>query len=354
MYETIDEAYNSIEVKNVYSVSDNQIMHLKHEHSIAYNYQIDEGIGASIKDEGSLPDVAPAHSHLDAMSEADADGELEEDTEVIPEPLSDTEYTPKRSRARKARSPRASPQYHPLKSGRIHKSSSKARGNVICKQCEHAPFKDTTALQRHITSSHTRAFICVFNFAGCGATFTSKNEWKRHVSSQHLNLTAWVCDIGTCGKNNSSGKSKPAEFNRKDLFTQHLRRMHTPFQVKRNKDKKNLEWEEKLKDLQKECLVMKREPPMQLACPLPGCGAYFEGQGTWDDRMEHVGKHLEKAAAGVGECVRQEDDALLVEWAAREGILMRKPGFSGWRLCVDNGNGKKDEDRDADGEEEFL
>jgi hypothetical protein len=353
MFESIDEGYNSIDMKNVYPMDDNQIPHMKHEHSTRYSYQVDEGLGASIKDEGSLPDITASQSHVDAMSEADADGEAEEDIEPIPEPVSDAEYTPKPSRTRKVRSPRTS-QYHHIKSGRIHKSPPKSRNNLTCKQCEHVPFKDTTALQRHITSSHTRAFVCVFYFAGCKATFTSKNEWKRHVSSQHLNLTAWVCDQGTCGKNHASGKGKPAEFNRKDLFTQHLRRMHTPFQVKRNKDKKNMEWEERLKDLQKECLITKREPPNQLTCPLQSCGLYFEGQGTWDDRMEHVGKHLEKAAAGVGEHVRQEDDTLLVEWALKEGIVQVKPGYVGvYQLCVDPGSAKKDEDRDADGEEDF-
>jgi hypothetical protein len=354
MYESIDEGYNSINTKNGYAMDDNQVIHLKNDQHITYNYQIDEGIGASIKGDGSLPDVANSQSHTDDMSEADADGESEEDVEAIPEPVSDEEYTPKRTRSRKARYPKVSPQYHPIKSGRVHKTPTKSRGNLNCKQCDHTPFKDPTSLQRHVTSSHTRAFICVFDFAGCNATFTSKNEWKRHVSSQHLNLTAWVCDLGICGKNHASGKSKPAEFNRKDLFTQHLRRMHTPFQVKRNKDRKNAEWEEKLKDLQRECLITKREPPMQLACPLQSCGVHFEGQGTWDDMMEHVGKHLEKAASGLGESVNQEDDGLLVEWALKEGILQNKAGYVGaYQLSLDSGNGKKEQDRDADGEEEY-
>ena len=31
-------------------------------------------------------------------------------------------------------------------------------------------------------------FNCVFDFAGCKATFAKKNEWKRHVATQHLLL----------------------------------------------------------------------------------------------------------------------------------------------------------------------
>jgi hypothetical protein len=67
---------------------------------------------------------------------------------------------------------------------------------------------------------------------------------------------------------------------------------------------------EKLKELAVSCLRVKR-PPSRLLCPVGSCGTVFEGQGCWDDRMEHVGKHLEKAAASTGAYkfeVRQEDD----------------------------------------------
>lgn len=47
--------------------------------------------------------------------------------------------------------------------------------------------KDIESPQEDIISEQIRPYVCVFNFAGCTSTFTSKNEWKRHVKSQHLN-----------------------------------------------------------------------------------------------------------------------------------------------------------------------
>jgi len=78
----------------------------------------------------------------------------------------------------------------------------------------------------------------------------------------------------------------------------------------------------------------------------------FEGQACWDERMEHVGKHLEKAASspGAGKFeVHQEDDTLLVDWALREHIVERTV-VGGFRLAgqwFESG-----EDADAEGEEE--
>ncbi|TKA71641.1 hypothetical protein B0A55_07574 [Friedmanniomyces simplex] len=65
-----------------------------------------------------------------------------------------------------------------------------------------------------------RTFPCPFAQYGCTSTFGSKNEWKRHVYTQHLRLGIWRCD--QC----SNGDRRPHDFNRKDLFVQHVRRMH--------------------------------------------------------------------------------------------------------------------------------
>lgn len=72
----------------------------------------------------------------------------------------------------------------------------------------------------------------------------------------------------------------------------------------------------------------------------------FEGKGSWDERMEHVGKHLEKvgggAAAGNGASSKADAithreiaegvDGDLLQWSLREGIVEEKVG-GGWRLC---------------------
>ena len=354
-----DEGYDEMAMKTEYTTDiDNRMF--KTEGGHAYRYPSDEGLGASIKDEGSPQNSTIHVEHVEADdlsdADADADGDIDQDsvTGVIGADDDDVEYTPKSTRTRKraASTPKTSP---PNKRSRTKASpSTKAsKGQHQCKTCDHAPFKDAGALQRHTANAHTRAFICVFAFAGCHSTFASKNEWKRHVSSQHLNLSAWVCELQACSKVLTTPKSggpptKGSEFNRKDLFTQHLRRMHAPFAVKRMQ-KKNPEWEEKLKELAVSCLKVKRLPPTRLLCPVGNCGTVFEGQSCWDDRMEHVGKHLEKAAAsGPYHEVRQEDDNLLVQWALREGIVEVRG--NGYRLCM--GGRDRVEDEDAEGEEE--
>ncbi|CAG8949969.1 hypothetical protein HYFRA_00004301 [Hymenoscyphus fraxineus] len=368
IYEGGDEGYGALDMKNEYAVEVKQEQH----HSQAYQYhEIDEGIGASIKDEASPQASGSVQTHnsdIDAEGEDDEDEdandeevEEEEDPIQIPEPVSDTEYTPKRTSRRK---PHRASHSKSSKSGRVSKSTNTSKprtSSLTCKQCPSLPipFRTTTDLHTHITKTHQhqlRAYTCVFHFAGCPSTFTSKNEWKRHVSSQHLNLTAWVCELGLCAKS-----ARKSEFNRKDLFTQHLRRMHTPSSIKRGaSSKKNGEWEERVKELQRCCVVVKREAPELVGCPVRGCESFFEGKGAWDERMEHVGKHLEKGIMeGLGVQVNQGDDAHLVRWALGEGIIEEKLGCGGgrFRLCVAEkerkGRGASEEgDVDAEGEED--
>ncbi|KAH8801725.1 hypothetical protein F5884DRAFT_525870 [Xylogone sp. PMI_703] len=196
-----------------------------------------------------------------------------------------------------------------------------------CSLCSHAPFKDSSSLRKHIAAAHTRPFPCAFSFAGCTSTFGSKNEWKRHIASQHLCLTYYRCS--SCPQSTVEGKGN--EFNRKDLFTQHLRRMHAPFAIKKaiakGDSKLQLEWETHVKEMQASCLVIRRSPPQRSACPKPDCSNVFEGAGSWDDWTEHVGRHMEKGEAG-----RLGVDRLLARWALEEGIIERKEDGE-YRLC---------------------
>jgi hypothetical protein len=195
-----------------------------------------------------------------------------------------------------------------------------------CSLCSHAPFKDSSSLRKHIAAAHTRPFPCAFSFAGCSSTFGSKNEWKRHIASQHLCLTFYRCS--SCPQSTVEGKGN--EFNRKDLFTQHLRRMHAPFAIKKaiakGDSKLQLEWETHVKEMQASCLVHRRQPPQRSACPKPDCSNVFEGAGSWDDWTEHVGRHMEKGEAG-----RLGVDKLLARWALEEGIIERR-GDGEYRL----------------------
>jgi hypothetical protein len=310
-----DESYMDMEMQSDYIEVDHPFFKPQgaRRHT-SYPHSNDEGLGASIQD-GNSPQEPGEHGDV---SDPDADNEAET---FVAHPTSDTEYSPKSTRPRKRRASKAS-------------SSPAVKRGRTTKPVPKAAAKDS------LNSTHARAFICVFGFAGCTSTFASKNEWKRHVSSQHLNLNSWVCELGPCGKVQNQSKKdggdlvKGSEFNRKDLFTQHLRRMHAPFAVKRQ-NKTKPEWEERVKELQVSSLRVKRQPPTQLACPLGDCDALFEGYTCWDDRMEHVAKHLEKAAVSGGMdkfSVEQEDDNFLVNWALTECIIEPKAG-GGYKLC---------------------
>ncbi|KAL5889798.1 hypothetical protein ACKVWC_005026 [Pyricularia oryzae] len=210
------------------------------------------------------------------------------------------------------------------------------RLDTRCNMCTHAPFKDSSSLRKHIAAAHTRPFPCAFSFAGCTSTFGSKNEWKRHISSQHLCLQYYRCS--SCPLSAIEGKGN--EFNRKDLFTQHLRRMHAPFAIKKSiksDGKLQTEWDSHVKEMQQTCLVTRRKPPQKSACPKAGCQTIFEGPTSWDEWTEHVGRHMEK---GDGQSIGV--DGFLAKWALEEGIIERKEDGE-YRLCnQDELPGKKD------------
>ncbi|KAJ4306187.1 hypothetical protein N0V88_000983 [Collariella sp. IMI 366227] len=85
--------------------------------------------------------------------------------------------------------------------------------------CTQRKFTSQSDLDAHTKKHHNRPFNCVFDFAGCPSTFASKNEWKRHVATQHLLLNYYVCTDGACAtKPPPSSPCTGAIFNRKDLF----------------------------------------------------------------------------------------------------------------------------------------
>ncbi|KAL2128385.1 hypothetical protein VTI74DRAFT_9255 [Chaetomium olivicolor] len=214
---------------------------------------------------------------------------------------------------------------------------------VRCDHCTHAPFKDSSSLRKHIAAAHTRPFPCAFSFAGCTSTFGSKNEWKRHISSQHLCLQYYRCS--SCPQSSADGKGN--EFNRKDLFTQHLRRMHAPFAIKKaiskGDGKLQADWDAHVKEMQASCLVTRRQPPQRSACPKPDCQSVFEGPGSWDEWTEHVGRHMEK-----GEANRMGVDGLLAQWALDEGII-ETVAEGEYRLCGGNGMGGNERETSSNG-----
>jgi hypothetical protein len=161
-------------------------------------------------------------------------------------------------------------------------------------------------------TQHTRPFLCTFYFAECDQHFGSKNEWKRHVHSQHLQLGYWQCDYPSCVERTNCNF-----FNRKDLFTQHLRRMHLP---KQGNDRSTAE-SQLLPVIWKRCYKVRREAPTKSTCGY--CGKEFQGDGSWDDRMEHVGHHYEDSRNPVNPSDWKEDRDL-ISWMLKEGLIRRK------------------------------
>ncbi|KAK7952486.1 uncharacterized protein PG986_008214 [Apiospora aurea] len=246
-----------------------------------------------------------------------------------------------------------------------------------CPECHDVTFKDETGLQNHIKKQHTRPFTCLFAFAGCASTFAAKNEWKRHVASQHLLLFYWLCSQGTCTKvSNSSSSSicsphapnlpNGAIFNRKDLYTQHVRRMHVPLNIKKQLKQKNTvpEWEDSLQCFQEEAHKPRCSLPDYMTCPAAGCAHVFKGASAWDEHMEHLAKHLEKAASGIEQRIlfNGENHPTLVAWVSRPDVAIIVPDRNGsWILnnpLKPEKNSKApraarqydDEDEDAEGE----
>ena len=184
-----------------------------------------------------------------------------------------------------------------------------------------------------MAGAHTRPYICTFSFAGCTSRFGNKSEWKRHVNG-HLCLQYWLCDRSTCGS--KEGSLSGLKFNRKDLFTAHLRRMHGPVAVK---SRKNAEWEKLVKNLLSSCLKIRRQLPTTTKCPVRACTQIFE---SWDDRMEHVGGHLEKASLSLQasssrsspdrDLIDQESEDMIA-WGMKERIIEGKPE-GGFSLCT--------------------
>lgn len=187
----------------------------------------------------------------------------------------------------------------------------------------------TSSRSKHMQTQHTRPFLCTFYFAGCSQTFGSKNEWKRHVFSQHLQLHYWRCDHEHCA-------DRKAIFNRKDLFGQHLKRMHGPKATSANKNSQQMkDWLNKeIPQIQERCLKKRRSPPEWSKCGY--CHTEFKGEGSWDTRMEHVGKHYEKNNYKNIDPKAWVMDEGLTKWAIEVGIV-EKTGPGSYKLL---GSGK--------------
>ena len=220
----------------------------------------------------------------------------------------------------------------------VHKPHNDPRSPPRKSHCSRK-LSTTSVKSEKVALTGGRQFICSFAHYGCTSNFSSKNEWKRHITSQHLQLGAYRCDIGTCNIHRRSSSLEPPKrarsnhrithsqqqdkgFNRKDLFIQHLRRMHAPQFPSRHEPFTK----EEEANVSQRCWHQQREPPHHSRCGF--CDQEFKGERSWDERMEHVGKHFERDEK-LPEV--EVEDVYLREWAIEEGIIRWEK--DGWVLA---------------------
>ncbi|PTU20003.1 hypothetical protein P175DRAFT_0509964 [Aspergillus ochraceoroseus IBT 24754] len=206
-------------------------------------------------------------------------------------------------------------------------SRSTSRNKPPIRPKSHPPSR--TSRKSKPREQRSRVFDCCFARYGCPSTFPSKNEWKRHVSSQHIQPGFFRCDRGRCSRLNNVKKCSrnphPREtllvndFNRKDLFIQHQRRMHAPWAASKHRktqvtEEQRKQFESGLDAVWKRCWHPQRVPPERSQCGF--CLREFTGQNSWKERMEHVAKHFEEADPGP-----EVEDVHLREWAVAQGIV---------------------------------
>ncbi|KAM0458976.1 hypothetical protein ACHAO4_002365 [Trichoderma viride] len=260
-----------------------------------------------------------------------------------------TSVVKRRSRASQYR-------YDPISSGNqasaSHEVSSQgdrrrkvySANKKFCHKCK-KHFPSRALLEEHTGKIHPRPYICVFHYAGCTAKFDAKNEWKRHVSTKHLGLKYWVCIEGKCADERQSSFQQRAGlvpngniFNRKDLYTQHIRRMHSNIAGQSTTDYKGADARSDfmVKRMQEDALRIRCRLPTWMPCPVKSCDKSFKGGNAWDERMEHVAQqHFESAANGKEPPVEFGGlhDYVLTEWAQRSEIRIVKQTDMGWELC---------------------
>ncbi|KHN99408.1 C2H2 finger domain-containing protein [Metarhizium album ARSEF 1941] len=158
---------------------------------------------------------------------------------------------------------------------------------TTCKSCRRTM---TGPIEEEAHDRECDRLRCLFRFAGCKARFKGKNEWKRHIRTQHLLPMAFVC-----------AECDMKEFNRKDLFKQHHIRMHSTDEeadaFKRKRPSKALE--KRLQEKFQQASRGVETPPLRAhRCLLQGCDTKFPEADSWERCLEHVAKHLEAMMKG--------------------------------------------------------
>ncbi|KAG9188513.1 hypothetical protein G6011_02436 [Alternaria panax] len=272
------------------------------------------------------------------------------------EPASDSDYSPSSNRKRRRSTTSNSGSGRTIKRRKPVRKDSLVPSLEESVKSERKPQRASktskASTEPSIQAEDRRAFPCPLAGYGCTSNFSSKNEWKRHVSTQHIKLGYWRCDL--CPPSTDSNDAHTLyynEFNRKDLFTQHLRRMHAAPKDKSCRAQRDYPVsEENLSKHQARCNLRLRDPPQHSTCLF--CERIFVGATSWEERMEHVGRHLEKDGSRLDmhEPATWNVDGRLERYLIDEGLIARDG--AAWKIGDGKPRRSPTADSDADSEED--
>lgn len=141
------------------------------------------------------------------------------------------------------------------------------KAEINCEECGKA-FSRKCELRKHM-KRHEKPYGCTYKT--CCKKFGSKNDWKRHESSQHFQLESWNCNVDGCDK----------VLPRRELFKWHLINHH------------NEQDSQKIDKLQEDCRLGRHCDP-RFWCGF--CDKFVEITGevvnSWTKRCDHIDSHL--------------------------------------------------------------
>lgn len=215
--------------------------------------------------------------------------------------------------------------------------SPERRDHPFIKQEEPPEYRHictTVSPRRQQANRSKTAYPCPFLPYGCPASFSSKNEWKRHLNTQHLSLSTYRCDLCIPKPCSSSTPLQSNDFNRKDLFIQHLRRMHCENSSDSTSTISNIKTARyncitipntpaSLAEQADRCHIPPPSPPASTQCIF--CDSTFPGPQSWIQRTEHISRHLERFRREGQEVPKVESwrrDVELERWCLEIGVLV--------------------------------
>ncbi|QSS66883.1 C2H2 finger domain-containing protein, mycelia-enriched transcript [Histoplasma capsulatum] len=316
--------------KNIYRtlswmslIQNNQETSIQGTNSGSINADIDDNSSCGLSTIDSLEATEEELSESASISGSEFDPVLET---PVPDndPLNDWSHIPRRDVA---------PEEDEFLQQVIKSGAYQSHLNV--EQQEPAPVHRRPHFTRSKQQANERRFICVFAPYGCTSAFSTRAEWKRHVSVEHLRFGFYRCDAKACkipkasssnGQSSHSGTCSLNEFKYKDGLVKHLRDIHSPWALSgsRRPSKRDRElFNDSIETIARRCWVLEFSAPEYSVCNF--CSHEFYGQHYWDERMDHVGDHLERGDP------EQAEDSGLRKWAVRERLI-RKVGRHRWLL----------------------